>query len=61
MDAKERLDIELELAEHTLRAVMKPAVQGWAGPGWVTNRRANIYAVKAEIARLKAELAKYGA
>lgn len=51
------VEIELELAEATLRDLNAhtPSEQDFM---WSVNRRATIYAVEAEIRRLKAELGR---
>lgn len=51
----ERLERDLELAEATRREIMRP-LPNRDDVGWTANRRANIYAVDAEIRRLREAL-----
>lgn len=51
----DQLERDLELAEATLRDIKRMQLNR-AEAGWITNRRATIYAVEAEIRRLQAAL-----
>lgn len=48
------IEQEIELAEHTLREIMRQDASHEVG--WQTNRRANLYAVEAEIRRLNQQI-----
>ena len=56
---RDHLERELELAEATLREIRRTPINRFE-PGWVTNLRATIYAVEAEVRRLGAMLDEMG-